>query len=86
MCACALIASVQGHKILVLVPFNGKSHWVYMQVFIEALLDRGHEVTTVTSFSMGDQKIANYTEILIDPPMSNEHISECESNDTKHGN
>lgn len=62
-----MTASVQAHKILVLVPFNGKSHWNYMSVFVKELLDRGHEVTTVTSISMGS-KLNNYTEILIDPP------------------
>lgn len=62
-----LTASVHAHKILVLVPFNGKSHWVYMSVFVKELLNRGHEVTTVTSMSMGS-KLDNYTEVLIDPP------------------
>lgn len=68
------MASVQGYKILVLVPFNGKSHWIYMQTFIKELLNRGHDLTTITSISMGDQKTPNYTEVLIDPPMNMEKI------------
>lgn len=38
-----------------------------MKVFVEEFLERGHEITTVTSISM-KSKHENYTEILIDPP------------------
>lgn len=51
-----------------MVPFNGKSHFLYMQSFVKALLERQHEVTLLTSFSMLDLKLANYTEVLIDKP------------------
>lgn len=73
---CAWAASVQGYKILFLVPINGKSHWNYMRVFVKELLYRGHEVTCVTSITMGDSKLQNYTEILIDPPFDMQNLSE----------
>lgn len=58
---------VDAHKILVIVPMNGKSHWDYMKNFINELLNRGNEVTCITTISIGDNKPKNYTEILIDP-------------------
>lgn len=72
---CALATVVQGHHILFLVPMNGKSHWNYMQVFIKELLNRGHQITCITSMSIGDFKPENYTEILIDPPFNMQNIS-----------
>lgn len=39
-----------------------------MKVFIESLLNRGNEVTCMTSMTMGENKPQNYTEILLDPP------------------
>lgn len=57
-----------GYKVLFLGPFNGKSHFLYMQSFVLALIDRGHEVTFLTSQSINHIKLKNYTEILIDPP------------------
>ena len=53
---------------LFLTPFNGKSHQLYVSSFVIALLDRGHEVTFLTSQSLNHLKLKNYTEILIDPP------------------
>lgn len=52
------------HKILVLTPFNGPSHWFMFQHFINELTERGHELTVITSFKANNH---NYTEILIDP-------------------
>ncbi|XP_055308151.1 UDP-glycosyltransferase UGT5-like, partial [Sitodiplosis mosellana] len=57
-----------GYKVLFMGTFNGKSHSLNMQSFVKALLNRGHEVTFLTSQSMGNVNLANYTEILIDPP------------------
>lgn len=39
-----------------------------MQTIIEALLNRGHEVTAITSFKWNPLPV-NYTEVLIDPPL-----------------
>lgn len=58
-----------GYKVLFLAPMNGKSHFLYLQNFVHALLKRGHEVTFLTSNSLSHLKLANYTEVLIDPPI-----------------
>lgn len=39
-----------------------------MKVFIDSLLNRGNEITCITSMTIGDIKPQNYTEILLDPP------------------
>lgn len=64
----SLICLSNGYKILMMGPFNGKSHFLYLQHFVRALLDRGHEVTFLTSQSMSQLNLVNYTEVLIDPP------------------
>lgn len=69
---------IEGYKILVTGPFNGKSHTLFMQAFVKKLLERSHEVTFVTSISMSKEKIANYTEILIDPPLDFNLLSKKE--------
>lgn len=79
-CTLLLASSVQGHKILVIVPMHGKSHWNYMKVFINELVNRGHEVTCITNISMGKQKPINYTEILIDPPYEIQNLGEFSNN------
>lgn len=63
-----MLLTIDGYRVLFLGPFNGKSHFLYMQSFVLALLERGHEVTFLTSHSMNHLKLENYTEILIDPP------------------
>lgn len=63
------VCATSGYKILLLTPLNGKSHWMFMQHIIKALLDRHHEVTVVTSITWTGIKPDNYTEILIDPPL-----------------
>lgn len=63
------------YKILFLVPFNGKSHWILMESIIESLLERHHEVTTITNYKWNGPKPLNYTEILIDPPLNFEAYS-----------
>lgn len=40
-----------------------------MQNVVKKLLERSHNVTFITSTSMGEQETTNYTEILIDPPL-----------------
>lgn len=70
-----LITLTNGYKILFLDPLNGKSHWLYMSSFVKALIDRGHEVTFLTSNSLKHLNLANYTEVLIDPPFNMETTS-----------
>lgn len=58
---------IDAYKILFMVPISGKSHWVFAENFIEALLERGHEVTAITNFKRS-RTHSNYTDVLIDPP------------------
>ncbi|XP_055588576.1 UDP-glycosyltransferase UGT4-like [Uranotaenia lowii] len=59
--------AVSCSKILVLVPFPAPSHWLWLEHFVQELLNRGHMVTAITNFA-SPEKHENYTEILIDPP------------------
>lgn len=65
-----LLPSLQAYKILFAVPISGKSHWVYAENFIEALLDRGHEVTAITNYAFRGKSHQNYTEVLIEEPLN----------------
>lgn len=66
----AIAATVNAYKILVLVPTTEENNWNYMQIFIDKLMNRGHEITCITSQTATHlfQVHRNYTEILIDPP------------------
>lgn len=64
-----LFTIVNGSKILFLVPFNGPSHWIILQNFVKALVNRGHEVTAIVNNPITNFQSTNYTEILIDPPL-----------------
>lgn len=75
---CFSLSSVQSYKILFLVPFNAKSHWLFLENFVKALLERQHEVTCVTSNSLTGTHLTNYTEILIEPALDFETISKSE--------
>ncbi|XP_062551811.1 UDP-glycosyltransferase UGT5-like [Armigeres subalbatus] len=67
---CPLGAS--SSKILVLVPFPAPSHWLWLNHFVQELLERGHQLTAVTNFPAKSAH-PNYTEILIDPPYDIPH-------------
>lgn len=69
------LSSVNSYTILFLAPFNAKSHWLFLENFVKALLERQHEVTCITSNSMTGTKPANYTEVLIKPALDFESIS-----------
>lgn len=64
----AAASTLNGYKILFMAPFNQKSHFLYCQSFVKELLNRGHEVTFITSSSLTELNLKNYTEVLIDPP------------------
>jgi glucuronosyltransferase len=53
-------------KILAIFAFPGKSHGIMLNTVTEELARRGHEVTIITNYP-ASKKIANYTEIIIDP-------------------
>lgn len=72
---CLSLHIVGSYKILFLAPFNAKSHWLFLENFVKALLQRQHEVTCITSISLSGTQPANYTEVLIEPPLDFEAIS-----------
>lgn len=55
-----------------MAPFHAKSHWLFLQSFVRALLDRGHHVTCITSTPFDGPNKERYTEVLIDPPLNME--------------
>ena len=63
------LESINGYKILVLLPFPGPSHFLMFKVFIKELISRGHEVTSISAFPF-NENLANYTEIIIEPTWS----------------
>lgn len=72
---CLSLSIVISYKILFLAPFNAKSHWLFLENFVKALLQRQHEVTCITSISLTGAQPTNYTEVLIEPPLDFESIS-----------
>lgn len=70
----AFVSVINGYKILFLSPHNAKSHQIYMQSFVKALLNRGHHVTFLTSAPFYWPNGVNYTEILVDPPFDTDTI------------
>ncbi|KAL5280357.1 UGT2A1.2 family protein [Megaselia abdita] len=62
-----LLTLTSAYNILVMVPFPGLSHWLFMVRFIDELLERGHHLTVVTSHPREGAMNENYTEVLINP-------------------
>lgn len=70
--AFGLMFGADSSKILVLVPFPAPSHWLWLNHFVQELLERGHQITAIANFPAKSPH-ANYTEILIDPPYDIPH-------------
>lgn len=64
---CQLLTVTSAYNILFMVPFPGPSHWLFMVKFVDELLERGHQLTVVTSFPRKGPINENYTEILMNP-------------------
>ncbi|XP_023297834.2 UDP-glycosyltransferase UGT5-like [Lucilia cuprina] len=65
---CTSPPQVESSKILAVYIFPGKSHFMMHNTIIKELIQRGHQVTMITAFSLKDLKLgANYTEVLIEP-------------------
>uniref|UniRef100_A0A336M393 UDP-glucuronosyltransferase n=2 Tax=Culicoides sonorensis TaxID=179676 RepID=A0A336M393_CULSO len=62
----SLLSKVISYKILVLAPFPPPSHYLWISHFIKALLDRGHQITSITS-NHANFKHRNYTEVMVTP-------------------
>ncbi|TMW45132.1 hypothetical protein DOY81_009787, partial [Sarcophaga bullata] len=59
---------VESSKILAVYAFPGKSHFMMHRALIKSLVEKGHQVTMITAFSLENLKLgSNYTEILIEP-------------------
>lgn len=56
----------------------GTSHFLFMSEFVKALLDRGHEVTFITIFSLNHLNLTNYTEISINIQNRSDTESKCQ--------
>uniref|UniRef100_A0AAG5DHL4 UDP-glucuronosyltransferase n=1 Tax=Anopheles atroparvus TaxID=41427 RepID=A0AAG5DHL4_ANOAO len=66
-----LIPQHETASILLVSAFPGMSHWLMFEHIIHALLQRGHEVTAITSYKLRTTADANrtvrYREVLIEP-------------------
>lgn len=55
----------QGARILSLLTFPGKSHYINVQPIMQELAERGHEVTVITA-NPEKNPPPNYNQIVID--------------------
>lgn len=62
-----LVPAYHCYNILLLAPFNGPSHWLFLSHFIRQLDSRGHAVTAITGIPLSGKISSNYSEILMDP-------------------
>lgn len=59
-----LVGSLDSARILALLPYNARSHFVVMEPLLQALADRGHHLTVVSSFPRSqNQTLKNYRDI-----------------------
>ncbi|GAB0091280.1 hypothetical protein DMENIID0001_061010 [Sergentomyia squamirostris] len=65
-------------RILLAMPYLGKSHCLYIAPLMKALSDKGHNVTVMSQCSFS-QSTANYKEIKLDRPKNN-HITDKKLN------
>lgn len=57
------------YNILALVPYNGKSHFLFAEVLFEELARRGHNVTVVSHFPR-KKPLENYHDISMESPIA----------------
>lgn len=53
------------YRILAIIPFAGKSHYILTQSIVKELAVRGHHVTVITTFSEKNPP-ATYKEVVVD--------------------
>lgn len=61
-----IIGMCQSANILGVFTFPGKSHSIMSEIVMTELARRGHNVTVITNFRL-NEKLANYSEVLIEP-------------------
>ncbi|XP_055851746.1 UDP-glucosyltransferase 2 [Episyrphus balteatus] len=54
------------YKILFMGPFPAPSHWLWLEHFVNGLIERGHHVTTITNFHSKTPN-KNLTEVVLNP-------------------
>lgn len=74
--ALTIILAGPGHsaRILALVPFPARSHWIVMEPLFHELVARGHQITVFNNFPQ-KKPLANYTDVDFSkllPPMISE--------------
>lgn len=54
------------YNILFMGPFPAPSHWMWLEHFVNGLIERGHQITTITNHP-SKRPSANLTEIVLNP-------------------
>jgi glucuronosyltransferase len=65
-CCLLFIQNVATDKILGVFAFPGQSHSMMLLPIMKELAHRGHEVTVISNYPI-NERVTNYTEILIEP-------------------
>lgn len=60
-----IIGAINAARILALMPFPGKSHYINIQPIMQRLAERGHDVTVVTTHTEKNPP-KNYHQIVVD--------------------
>ncbi|XP_077291127.1 UDP-glycosyltransferase UGT5-like [Arctopsyche grandis] len=68
-----LIQQTSSARILVLLPFSGKSHFIFMLPIVNELVNRGHDLTVIAPY---EEKNAKYTQIIVEKRMLWELLGE----------
>lgn len=63
----AIFSLSYGLKVLGVLPFFGSSHFAIGHAIVKSLHEAGHEVTVMSPFPR-KTPIANYTDIVLNPP------------------
>ncbi|XP_058832649.1 UDP-glycosyltransferase UGT5-like isoform X2 [Topomyia yanbarensis] len=64
--SCLSWQSTESSRILGVFAFPGRSHWMMIDAILNELLDRGHQVTSISNYPLSREH-ENYTEIRIAP-------------------
>ncbi|XP_075147152.1 UDP-glucosyltransferase 2-like [Haematobia irritans] len=67
-----IACSTQGAKILSVFPFPGPSQYIFISPLLKALAERGHEVTSVSTFPQ-TKPLKNFRDVAV---MENSHVLE----------
>ncbi|XP_013113908.2 UDP-glucosyltransferase 2 [Stomoxys calcitrans] len=68
----SLVDFGQGAKILSIFPYPGPSQYIYISALLKALAERGHEVTSISTYPQ-KEKLKNFRDVAV---MENIHLFE----------